>query len=277
MAAASAEALRCAAAGIDDVAHLDLYSCFASSVNFARDALGMGDDDGRAITVTGGLPFAGGAGSDYMMHSIATMAGVLRDDPGSRGLVSGVGMHMTKHVFGVYSTEPRPVRPPAPMPEPEAVPIVDTYAGRATVATYTVVHARGGVPEWGLAICDVPGGGRCYRDRVRTSVGHRNGTYRNARRCLGDASSDQDHLEGAGRQRKRSCADPLWRQRQSRQCENLARRGRRGRIARRRRVARSGRMGGNLPHLTRGAKSCDICGLDRLTHLTVSDRCCIRS
>ena len=70
------------------------------------DALGLAADDPRGFTVTGGLPFAGGAGSDYMTHSIATMATTLRDDPGSLGLVSGVGMHMTKHVYGVYSTTP---------------------------------------------------------------------------------------------------------------------------------------------------------------------------
>ena len=39
----------------------------------------------RGVTVTGGLPFSGGAGSDYMMHSIATMADVLRADPGAVG------------------------------------------------------------------------------------------------------------------------------------------------------------------------------------------------
>ena len=40
------------------------------------------------------------------------MSGVLRQDPGTVGLVSGVGMHMTKHVFGVYRAEPGPVAPP---------------------------------------------------------------------------------------------------------------------------------------------------------------------
>ncbi len=42
MAAAAREALRVGGVGVDDVAHLDLYSCFGSSVNFARDALGAG-------------------------------------------------------------------------------------------------------------------------------------------------------------------------------------------------------------------------------------------
>ncbi len=168
MAAASTEAMRVAGIGIDDVAHLDLYSCFASSVNFARDALGLDERELRPLTVTGGLPYHGGAGSDYMTHSIATMAEVLRRDPGSIGMLSGVGMHMTKHAYGVYSTEPGAVTPPdraAGQEQLDAGPQVairDTYAGPATVAAYSVVHGRDGEPEWGVTVCDLPDGARAY-------------------------------------------------------------------------------------------------------------------
>src|SRR5205807_8258316 len=167
----SGAALSMAGAGVDDIAHLDLYSCFASSVLFARDALGFKDGVyDRPITVTGGLPFSGGAGSDYMTHSIAAMADRLRQDPGSYGLVSGVGMHMTKHVYGVYSTDPpeTPLDPSAAaalQARLDARPtraITDSYAGPATVATYTVAHGRGGDAEWGLTICDLPDGTRAY-------------------------------------------------------------------------------------------------------------------
>jgi acetyl-CoA C-acetyltransferase len=168
----SQAALGMAGAGVDDLAHLDLYSCFASSVLFARDALGFADGVyDRPITVTGGLPFSGGAGSDYMTHSIATMAGALRQDPGSIGLVSGVGMHMSKHVYGLYSTDPPP-KPLHPVDgnqlqasidaaQPKK-PITDSYAGRATVGAYTVAHGRSGDAEWGLAVCDLDDGSRCY-------------------------------------------------------------------------------------------------------------------
>ncbi len=165
MAFGASEALAAAGLGIDDVAHLDLYSCFASSVHLACDALGIEGDDPRGLTVTGGLPFAGGAGSNYMLHSIATMLDVLRRDPGSVGMVTGVGMHMTKHVFGLYSTSPPPeggVAPPRPAPEPEAVPIADAFTGEAAVATYTVAHGRPGGPEWGLVLADLPDGRRAY-------------------------------------------------------------------------------------------------------------------
>jgi acetyl-CoA C-acetyltransferase len=164
LAHAAGSTLAAAGAGVDDVAYFDLYSCFGSSVNFARDALGIAAGDSRELTVTGGLPYHGGAGSDYLTHSIATMARVLRADPGTLGLVSGVGMHMTKHVFGAYSSEPGPLAPapPAPSPGQPAVPIRDAHAGPATVAAYSVVHGRDGEPEWGIAVCDVGDGTRVY-------------------------------------------------------------------------------------------------------------------
>ena len=168
MAGAGAEALRVAGVGIDDVAHLDLYSCFASSLHFATDALGIAADDGRPLTVTGGLPFAGGAGSNYVTQSLAAMARTLREDPGSYGMVSGVGMHMTKHAFGVYSTTPGPLDWPAESEVQGAVDeapqraIRDEASGPAVVASYTVAHGRDGAAEWGLVIADLPEGDRCY-------------------------------------------------------------------------------------------------------------------
>ena len=106
MAAAAGAALSGAGIGADDVAHFDLYSCFASSVCFALDALGISEDDGRAVTQTGGLPYHGGPGSNYMTHALAAMVETLRGDPGSFGVTSGVGMHMQKHAYGVWSTDP---------------------------------------------------------------------------------------------------------------------------------------------------------------------------
>jgi len=109
---ASRAALSGAGAGIDDIAHLDLYSCFGSSIEFATDALGLAADDARPLTVTGGLPFHGGPGNNYMTHSVASMVERLRDDPKALGMVSGVGMHMGNHTFAVYSAQPGSVTPP---------------------------------------------------------------------------------------------------------------------------------------------------------------------
>jgi acetyl-CoA C-acetyltransferase len=162
MAAASSATLAAADATIGDVAYLDLYSCFASSLHFACDALGVSPVDGRALTVTGGLPYHGGPASGYLTHSIAAMVERLRNDPGALGLVSGVGMHMTKHVFGCYSTTPGPLAPSDPIATSPAIDVVPSYEGDATVASYSVVHGREGGPEWALLVCDLPGGGRTY-------------------------------------------------------------------------------------------------------------------
>ncbi|MGI9577444.1 MAG: acetyl-CoA synthetase [Microthrixaceae bacterium] len=169
MGAVSSEALRVAGVGIDDIAEFDLYSCFASSVDFALDALGLLPGDARPFSVTGGLPYCGGPASNYMTHAIATMVGRLRDQPGSLGMVSGVGMHMTKHVFAVYGGDPHTAGDPRPadlQPELDTANtsrrITDNFDGDATLAAYSIVHGRDGDAKWGLGIVDLDDGTRAY-------------------------------------------------------------------------------------------------------------------
>ena len=169
MAAASHEALRVGGVAVDDVAAFDLYSCFGSSLNFACDALGIAPDDPRGLTVTGGLPYHGGPASGYLTHSIAAMVDYLRDVPGGFGMVSGVGMHMTTHVFGLYSTTPGALVPPDEEgvqkrveDQSRPVHVIAEHAGDATVAAYSVVHGRDGAPEWALLVCDLPDDTRTY-------------------------------------------------------------------------------------------------------------------
>ncbi|MBV6507680.1 MAG: hypothetical protein JJLCMIEE_00735 [Acidimicrobiales bacterium] len=167
MRAAGSEALSKAEVDVDDIAYFDLYSCFGSSVSFACDALGLSPSDGRPLTVTGGLPYHGGPGSNYMAHSVATMVERLREDPSALGVVSGVGMEMTNHAFAVYSTAPGTVEPPdaaAVQRRTEQAgvrPIADAAEGEAAITAYSVLHGRQG-PLWGLAVCDLPDGSRCY-------------------------------------------------------------------------------------------------------------------
>jgi acetyl-CoA C-acetyltransferase len=144
----------------DDLAHLDLYSCFASSIDFALDALATPASElgGRDVTVTGGLPYAGGPACNYLAHSLASMAWRLRRDPGSLGLTTGVGMHMTKHSWAVWSTEPGDVLPPPAPPLAKSIPIVEGWQGDATLATCSVLHDRAGDPVRGVGIADVDGG-----------------------------------------------------------------------------------------------------------------------
>ncbi|MDX5365434.1 MAG: acetyl-CoA acetyltransferase, partial [Alphaproteobacteria bacterium] len=135
----------------------DLYSCFPSAVQIGRNELGIAEDDPRALTVTGGLPYFGGAGNNYVMHSIATMVEKLRAKPGTKGLVTSNGWYVTKHGLGLYSTTPRegkwerenPATYQAEIDAEKHPKVEEKPNGKAKIETYTVVHGRGG-PEFAI-------------------------------------------------------------------------------------------------------------------------------
>ncbi|WP_264000500.1 acetyl-CoA acetyltransferase [Mycolicibacillus trivialis] len=148
----AARVLQLAGLGVDDIAHVDLYSCFPSAVQVAAAEIGLPvDDPDRPLTVTGGLTFAGGPWNNYVMHSIATMAERLVAAPGSYGLVSANGGYLTKHSFGVYGTEPPRAGfrwadvQEAVDAEPTRVAVVE-YAGPGTVESWTTPFDRDGRP-----------------------------------------------------------------------------------------------------------------------------------
>lgn len=153
-------ALAMAEKSVDDIEHLDLYSCFPSAVQIARDELGIKASDPRALTITGGLPFHGGAGNNYVMNSIAAMADRVRQSRGSYGMVTANGGYLTKHAAGIYSTEPTrgPWRREAPktyqtrIDESPRPTLTERPEGPGVIETYTVTFGRGNTPEHGFVI-----------------------------------------------------------------------------------------------------------------------------
>ncbi len=85
---------------------LDLYSCFPCAVTAAADVLGLATARPEALTLTGGLPFFGGPGNNYVMHSLAEAVLRLRQAPGSFAMVTAVGGMLSKHAVGIYSRTP---------------------------------------------------------------------------------------------------------------------------------------------------------------------------
>jgi acetyl-CoA C-acetyltransferase len=162
---AGARALELAGLGVDDLDYVDLYSCFPSAVQVAAAELGLAvDDAARPLTVTGGLTFAGGPWSNYVMHSIATMADLLIANPGRRGLITANGGYLTKHSFGVYSTEP-----PAEFRWEDVQRAVDrepardalvNWEGVGTVEAWTTPFDREGQPERAFLAVRTPDGSR---------------------------------------------------------------------------------------------------------------------
>ena len=147
----------------DTLSYVDLYSCFPSAVQIAAVELGLDLD--RALTVTGGLTFAGGPWNNYGSHSVATMVDVLRADRGSVGLCSATGTFLTKHAVGLFSATPNPggfrtaVRPAGRDP---ARPLAVAVDGPARVESYTVLHGRDGSAERGIAACLLHDGSRAW-------------------------------------------------------------------------------------------------------------------
>ena len=160
MAAVFAQAFEMAGKSLSDVAAFDIYSCFASAVHVACQALGLPQDDARGLTVTGGLPYFGGPGNNYVTHSIAEMVQRVRATQGRLGLVTANGNYLTKHSAGLYSTD-APTKPFAPqdpailqarldssVPKP---PFAELAEGSAQIETYTVSHDGKG-PSNGVVI-----------------------------------------------------------------------------------------------------------------------------
>lgn len=158
---AGAALLETAGTPIDAIRHLDLYSCFPIAARLTADMLGIARGDARPLTVTGGLPWFGGAGNNYATHALAAMRErLLADGQDALGLVHALGWNLTKHALVVLATTPGPNGwarvPEAPLqawvdarPRPTLVAEAD---GPATIEAYTVVHGRDGGPERGVVI-----------------------------------------------------------------------------------------------------------------------------
>ncbi|EUA38505.1 enoyl-CoA hydratase/isomerase family protein [Mycobacterium avium subsp. avium 2285 (R)] len=147
---AARHALDVAGVTADDVASFDLYSCFPIAVFNVADGLGLEPDDPRGLTVTGGLPFFGGAGNNYSMHAIAETVRRCRDHRGDIGFVGANGGVLSKYSAGVYSTEPSPWREDDSAELQDeinswpSVPVNGRPEGWASVETWTVKYAKSG-------------------------------------------------------------------------------------------------------------------------------------
>jgi acetyl-CoA C-acetyltransferase len=135
-------ALSRAGKGIDAMRYIDFYSCFAIPVFNQCDHFGLAVDDPRGLTLTGGLPFFGGAGNNYSAHAIAEAVQRVRGDRGAYALVGANGGWMSKYATGIYSTDPADwsgndrfaVLPKAT----DKVPVAREPVNAAVVETYTI-------------------------------------------------------------------------------------------------------------------------------------------
>lgn len=158
-----------------DMAFFDFYSCFPAPVFHAADTLGLAPDDPRGLTVTGGLPYFGGAGNNYSMHAIATMVERLRAAPGSFGLIGLNGGFQSKYGAAIFSTVPcdwpgcHASDIQATLDEAPPAIVTDWPEGPGRVVTYTVAYDRG-VPVRAIVIGELASGGRFVAESKEEAV-----------------------------------------------------------------------------------------------------------
>ena len=139
--------------GIDVTASdvIDLYSCFPVAVRIQAAELGLpvGDPEHRPLSVGGGMTFGGGPLNNATFQALARMVPMLRDAPGSTGLLTFISGIITKHGTSVWATTP-PEGGFAFADTSEAVAagtpaleVVGDHRGIATIDGYTVAHERG--------------------------------------------------------------------------------------------------------------------------------------
>lgn len=150
---------------LDQVDGFDFYSCFPSAVQMAQDMAGLDRFDGRPLTLTGGLPYAGGPGAAYTLVAAAAALDQLRERPSDVLMLSGTGFTFTKNSVSVLSGQPRPSRSDnAPERrtdlERTPVPVDDAPSGRGRVDAYTVMHDRSGAVEYGVVLGMLDSGAR---------------------------------------------------------------------------------------------------------------------
>jgi acetyl-CoA C-acetyltransferase len=154
---------------ITDIRLIDIYSCFPCAVASSAEALGLEVDGSRPLTLTGGLPYFGGAGNNYSMHSLAEAVTQLRGLPEAYALVACVGGILSKHAVGIYSCQPslqdfseadtlvdRELLPSKPIDEAPASGVVVSH----------VVNYTGGEPVQAIVIAQTGEGARFVANSV---------------------------------------------------------------------------------------------------------------
>jgi acetyl-CoA C-acetyltransferase len=159
--ASARAAFELAGLGAGDITHWDLYSCFPVAVSiYAREA---GVPAGVPLTVTGGMPFAGGPLNNYVLQATVRMVEKLREQPGT-AMVSSVSGMLTKQAWGLWGTEPgrgfafADVTAGVRAANPDREVVAD-YTGSGTVRGYTVLY-QGGVAERAVAVVELDDGRR---------------------------------------------------------------------------------------------------------------------
>ena len=157
---------------IDNIGAFDIYSCFPSAVEIARQSLGLAADDPRCFSVTGGLPYFGGPGNNYSLHAIAAVTDKIRSNPELNTMITANGWYNSKQSVGIYGATPpgnrwesRDDSSVQREIERQELPLpVEKAGGPLTIEAYMIRHDAAGAPERGTVIGRLADGRRALAD-----------------------------------------------------------------------------------------------------------------
>lgn len=141
-----------------DISLRELYSCFPYAVRVQMQEMGLSPED--AISVTGGMTFAGGPLNHFVFQSTVKMAQLLRQQPEEVGMVTTVSGMLTKQACALWSATPGANEwanadvTQAVVDASGVCKLVENYSGEGVVAGYTVLY-QGGEPWRAVAVFDI--------------------------------------------------------------------------------------------------------------------------
>ncbi len=152
-------ALKMANLNLNDITAFDIYSCFPVAVRMAMNALKIGLDDTRPLTLTGGLAFFGGPGNNYSLHSIVEAYWRINKNPYEKVMVTALGWYATKHSVGIYQknkSETNWLIDSQPIQEEidraALMPAIEQAEATGFIEAYSIVFGKQNQPEKGIAV-----------------------------------------------------------------------------------------------------------------------------
>ena len=157
----AAHALQFAASAQARIGAYDLYSCFPAAVELAMSAFGLGPDDPAPLTLTGGLPYFGGPGASYVLHSIACAVERCREEPSGSGRRRGRRRSGPELLGRAVRLRPGTGFASWTAPDLEAeIEVAHSADGPALVEAATVLHDRDDGPVSAPVLARLPDGRR---------------------------------------------------------------------------------------------------------------------
>ena len=153
------------AVNADDLAHVELYSCFPASPKWHAGSLAGHSTNPPRFSVAS--PSAAGQSANYMSHAVVAMVQKLRGTK-DKGLLFANGGYATHNHTILLSGAPTDATFPqdfdyqaeADERRGDVPPLDEDYTGPATIESYTVHYDRDGSARSGVIVAKTPDGSR---------------------------------------------------------------------------------------------------------------------